>query len=314
MPHFGELRFEYEGHLITGIPVLLVLKAFPKSCAEEADRLVEPLITRVDKCSNSELDRLRPQLTRCVDWNNIKDYVDTPDYLLDEMGEAWSSESGNADRIHVRLIQREEPHVIYRYLSNDIDKLTGLLSAGVLRMSNPAEFNAPFDCNYSGAVSEAMERASIGVCCFSRIWNSVLMFSHYASEHRGICVGFRVEGLTETLRMLKGNGGGAVRPVWYMKKTPPWNTQDEPALCATTKDAIWSYEDEYRFIITNGVGQARLDTSTIESITFGCKADECLVEGVRQITKGLPNKQYFKACREDGGYGITRKPLGKCNG
>jgi Protein of unknown function (DUF2971) len=32
-----------------------------------------------------------------------------------------------------------------------------------------------------------------GVLCFSRCWNDILMWSHYADKHRGICLGFDVD-------------------------------------------------------------------------------------------------------------------------
>ena len=93
-----------------------------------------------------------------------------------------------------------------------------------LYFSDPAHFNDPYDCqiNISEAVMEAIENAELstehrvkaklekiinladlfqkiekdvrgcGILSLSKINNDVLMWSHYADNHKGFCIGFNL--------------------------------------------------------------------------------------------------------------------------
>src|ERR1035441_3016297 len=36
-----------------------------------------------------------------------------------------------------------------------------------------------------------------GLLCFSEEWNNILLWSHYADQHRGVCLGFDVSGSSD---------------------------------------------------------------------------------------------------------------------
>jgi hypothetical protein len=71
-----------------------------------------------------------------------------------------------------------------------------------LKLSKIDDMNDPFEwkCVRSdhGRSQWALEHTrlesfeSYGVSCFSESWNSILMWSHYADRHKGICLGFDV--------------------------------------------------------------------------------------------------------------------------
>jgi len=71
-----------------------------------------------------------------------------------------------------------------------------------LKISKIDDMNDPYEwkCAHSDdpesqAAIERTELQSLekyGVLCFSRSWNNVLMWSHYADRHKGICLGFDV--------------------------------------------------------------------------------------------------------------------------
>ncbi|MCE6993069.1 DUF2971 domain-containing protein [Dyadobacter sp. CY323] len=97
-------------------------------------------------------------------------------------------------------------------------------------------------------------RKSLRVCCFSQNKNSVLMWSHYADQHKGICVEYDFTGLEKDELMLKW-----MYPVVYSKSlfgTPISDVEKIKAsigkLFSLHKHKIWSYEREWRLIIDSG--------------------------------------------------------------
>jgi Protein of unknown function (DUF2971) len=82
------------------------------------------------------------------------------------------------------------------------------------------------------------------ILCLSEIWNNILMWSHYADQHRGYCLGFATESFTDIDLF------GAVR---YQKDYPiisPLDVESIQAVLLRTlcKSKDWSYEREYRIV------------------------------------------------------------------
>lgn len=91
----------------------------------------------------------------------------------------------------------------------------------------------------------------IGVLPLSGRWDSVLMWSHYANNHKGFCVGFKEEPLRNSTLF---SGGG---PVYYdpndkFPEISPKYSGDETLkrmyTQTHTKAHDWTYEQEYRLI------------------------------------------------------------------
>jgi hypothetical protein len=99
------------------------------------------------------------------------------------------------------------------------------------------------------------------VCCFSELRNNILMWSHYANKHKGICLGFKgieqageyyfdmEEGIdtSETTR-------AKLNTVKYQKGkpniiNPVKNINHTDESFYLTKSKSWQYENEYRILI-----------------------------------------------------------------
>lgn len=69
-------------------------------------------------------------------------------------------------------------------------------SAQINKMNDPYEWNSVYSHHRSSQLALEKTREDFvtryGVLCFSRKWNDILMWSHYADNHRGICLGFDV--------------------------------------------------------------------------------------------------------------------------
>jgi Protein of unknown function (DUF2971) len=85
---------------------------------------------------------------------------------------------------------------------------------------------------------------SYRLCSFSATWEPILLWSHYADAHRGICIGFRADN----------DDFGSALGVEYSKKVPSVGfLTEEPnetvmRSLILTKADVWSYEAEFRLI------------------------------------------------------------------
>jgi hypothetical protein len=144
------------------------------------------------------------------------------------------------------------------------------------------------DKNYRLGIFESFSRRFIDLIpgrwrlyCLTPYPDSTLMWSHYADNHKGICL----EYLTASPLI------GAAQEVKYLSLYPEWAPYDlmakrEPHVLLT-KSLDWEYEREYRIIcMAEGVrreindhplilrdGYLRLPDGALESVIAGCESD-----------------------------------------
>jgi hypothetical protein len=119
-----------------------------------------------------------------------------------------------------------------------------------------------------GLVDTARDMA---VCSFAESLDEVLMWSHYAANHTGICLRF-------------GTANSFFRSslplqITYSDKRPAYNAVDPgpPAGLIDlllTKANFWSYEKEWRLVETKGSGTRSFPPTALEAIYFGCRTTE----------------------------------------
>lgn len=91
-----------------------------------------------------------------------------------------------------------------------------------------------------------------GVTCFSHHKNILnhLMWSHYASQHSGICFLFKnVQPQQNPFSYLYQY----LLPVAYLSKNPKLNEQHVLFLFPFIKSSCWKYEQEYRLVANSGI-------------------------------------------------------------
>lgn len=205
------------------------------------------------------------------------------------MDEKWKEEYRNillditSDYPDVKkIVQQHIPSHLYKYGSFRSQYWKDVIYKAQIYLSSPVEFNDPFDCkanfDYKLAVKggkfrdelnttiekdiiekipdefvqkviETM-RKNVFVFCFSEVWNSILMWAHYADSYSGYCIEYdmnKVRGfLTENLY-----------PVLYEKEYIDITnsliyTRSKPGLiCHLAKAKEWEYEKEWRIIENN---------------------------------------------------------------
>ncbi len=173
-------------------------------------------------------------------------------------------------------------------------------------------------------------RSNLLCSCFGSINNSILMWSHYADKHRGICVEFEIDdkdfkqmkyqdnlptfNLVETLSYLFGH---ELFGEELDTEKEEFQFIIEPLLI---KSRQWSYEGEIRCAYSKNKRDSKIYDSTdkegnnlfllrmpaIKSIYIGCSATDEFKEKVKKL---CPQTPIYKMEKMKNQYGITSKRI-----
>lgn len=133
-------------------------------------------------------------------------------------------------------------------------------------------------------------------------YNSLLMWSHYANEHKGLLIEFETDGWLDS-DISKPNEMLRLRNVEYRSKRPIFNPSQEvdPSIYLV-KDESWKYEAELRvFLKSNSleydpkrqIFTYNIQPKSIKTIVLGCNASGDLKKRAIQIKKS-PNFSHLK--------------------
>jgi len=159
----------------------------------------------------------------------------------------------------------------------------------------------------------------IRVFCVSEHIESILMWSHYANYHTGVC--FKLKVMPE-----KDNPICAAKKVNYVPFPPSFfsvkdwidsivQDKDVPYKAhyhnyPLTKSNLWAYEDEWRvWAPFEEDGNSYLDIPIVEgeidSVYFGVNADPKLIKNIVHISKQRKIERFFRCEKKVKEYGLT---------
>jgi hypothetical protein len=132
--------------------------------------------------------------------------------------------------------------------------------------------------------------ASSGILSLSELGDNILMWSHYAQQHKGVCIEFE-----RTASSILGMPDTTL-PVRYSIKAPTIDARRyrvadneerkeiENSL-VLTKAADWTYEREWRVIKNKCANSTQTIDCKIASITLGLRAEDDTQEYVSSLAK-----------------------------
>ena len=115
-------------------------------------------------------------------------------------------------------------------------------------------------------------RNKVGLYCLTERRDSILMWSHYADEHKGYCLEFEATDYSPVF--------GTAQQVSYSDAYPEIDFYGSSAfekvrLSFLTKFTDWSYEKEWRiFDHDGGPGSRQYPSELLKSITFGIRMED----------------------------------------
>ena len=133
-----------------------------------------------------------------------------------------------------------------------------------------------------------------GVLCLSRKFDSPLMWSHYADQHRGVCIEYDVSMLKpHELHQITYGASREVltsqlRDFIFENSESARNAIDKA--CLLTKASEWRYEREWRILGQLGSQASPLK---LKSIIFGMNCPDTLQHTIEKALKGRDEEVKF---------------------
>ena len=151
--------------------------------------------------------------------------------------------------------------------------------------------------------------AKSGVCSLTEDPRNILMWSHYASDHSGVCLQFEAiqDVVTFTMAALVTYGGNYPRINWADHTSSEIATKQIREVL-TCKYQDWVYEKEHRIVIPDAATKyLSFSATALTGIILGCEITEPHEGDVRElleerITKGFPAVKIYKAQRHSEKY------------
>jgi len=145
----------------------------------------------------------------------------------------------------------------------------------------------------------------IGIFCLSPYNDNMLMWSHYADSHKGVCLQFNRKH-----KFLKNS-----EQVIYTDDIPTVNFVLDNELTGSlktyrTKGTKWNYEDERRVIDITGFGERKIPKDFITGIILGCNISDDDRTELISTNQAIKNPlSVYQAFKEEDKYQVSFKEV-----
>lgn len=218
------------------------------------------------------------------------------------------------------IAQGKFPQKLYKYRDKE-EYTDKIFESASIWFPAPNSFNDPFDCNLSEVQHhsdadaknfqdhilmgrkdrEDLERRSVskdelvnwmkiaktkvlnetGVLCMARTFDNVLMWSHYAQDHKGLVIEFDLEADPEFFTT-------PINVTYSLDYEPTNYLADQQASVdriISTKSKAWDYEGEVRILKPHTTGLVTFKPRAIKRVIFGCRADDMFIDKIMSICR-----------------------------
>ncbi len=149
---------------------------------------------------------------------------------------------------------------------------------------------------------EMMRHYDKGVCCFSSVYNSPLLWSHYADQHKGICIGYGLDRNPRPVvhKVLYGGSRRVSTSTIFgaLAQNEPEAKSELDRDVLLRKAPGWKYEREWRLIGAQGLQDSCV---RLESVTFGLRCPDAVRHAVVLALHGRSNHTKFYEIHESSG-------------
>ncbi|AZQ42789.1 DUF2971 domain-containing protein [Nonlabens ponticola] len=136
--------------------------------------------------------------------------------------------------------------------------------------------------------------SKMGISCFSKNSDNLLMWSYYADGHKGICLEFdsTVLPFSKTIEVTyRSEIPNIISDLFFSKES---DLQSLMKL-ATHKSIEWSHEEELRLLHHNNNQKYRYPKGSLKALYFGCKVSDEHFDKIMSIVRQIyPEVRLFK--------------------
>ncbi|MCP5534790.1 MAG: DUF2971 domain-containing protein [Akkermansiaceae bacterium] len=176
---------------------------------------------------------------------------------------------------------------IYKYRSDEYEHLTDLLKSSEFHFSAWDKMNDPMEGYFRYYDHEhtkdrllqiVNEKRKIKICCFSMVPDDMLLWSHYANNHKGVCIEVDLD--------LDESSGVTFEPIRY-KDDIQFIKKPDRSMRAV-KDILsfklspWTYEREIRAFTSSNQPKC-LKVGKITRVILGFNATQATQDTIRNM-------------------------------
>jgi hypothetical protein len=166
----------------------------------------------------------------------------------------------------------DTPNILYRYRPSLTRELDALCCSHIY-LSDPKGFDDPWDCALLASAEAQAAVSGLRVACFAIDDSDTRFWSHYATYHNGICIGYRTDQLpvdSSQIYQVSYSDAHPGFPDGLDKESP--GAFEAAAHLLTTKCVAWGPQHEWRVILpVTDCGYLEHDQDAIASVTFGLR-------------------------------------------
>ena len=207
-------------------------------------------------------------------FSNPNDFNDPFDCKLDEVQLHTSADIAN----------------YFNHLKNRKYPINDLNSIKKFALSNPLKLRDSILKNREKSINNS------GILCMSKSNDNLLMWSHYANAHAGVCLGFTPHEKS----LQKGEFFHVPLEVNYIDSYVPTNYCAEKLEAIkyniSTKQSMWSYEQEVRILKTGfSSSETRLRKyipTDLTGIYFGLATSDMNMNEIKKLCESTPDLRH----------------------
>ena len=153
---------------------------------------------------------------------------------------------------------------------------------------------------------------NFGIFSLTEDPHNIVMWSHYADSHKGICVGFDMQEFDKCCNTIFTQSGLIIdlHKIEYKDKFPVFerdkmSVEDHGVKPLITKSEYWNYEKEWRLISINNKSKfpLRIRDGIICEIILGCRISDKHKEEIIEVLRRKKSKiTLFQASRKDSAF------------
>jgi len=206
-----------------------------------------------------------------------------------------------------KLLKDENDRIIlYQYSPYNKNAIYRIKNQQIY-FSDPSTFNDPFDPLIRVLDKEhsegLMKLLKFRVSCLSLVMDNILLWSHYADKHQGICIAYDITELIKNKKII-------FRKIDYIKSFPkPQNglifsplenknikSDDSTTITETfmKKEKSWGYEEEYRLILQSDKEEDYLQKADIKAVYLGRNMSTVDEEFIKTMIGEMNTKKEIK--------------------
>lgn len=156
---------------------------------------------------------------------------------------------------------------------------------------------------------ELLQRYDRGICCFSTTYSNPLLWSHYADQHNGICIGYNLDRLPKPILHKVEYGGNRMVNTSVVAKALSGDDGAKKKLDSSVllrKAPSWRYENEWRLFGNIGTHESTL---ALKDITFGLRCSSALIYSVIATLESRNDISFYEMHAVSGSFKLKRRQV-----